>query len=131
MSPNERNYFDRILEQVVKDLPKVVLELMDEVPLIVEDYPSAAMLRETGVEHREELCGLFRGIAITEPEREPARDHSDLVLLFREGVLHSAIDDSGRIADDELRRQIRITILHEYGHHFGLEEDTLDELGYG
>jgi predicted Zn-dependent protease with MMP-like domain len=37
----------------------------------------------------------------------------------------------GGESDDELRRQIRITILHEYGHHFGLDEETLGGLGYG
>jgi len=131
MSPRQRKHFDRLLDEVVEKLPAVVLELMGEVPLVVEDYPSEALCEEMGIEDRDELCGLFRGIAMTEPEDEHARQHSNQVLLFREGVLATAMDEKGQISDDELRRQIRITILHEYGHHFGLDEDELDELGYG
>src|SRR5262249_38805611 len=123
--------FDRLLDEVIGGLPTEVLELMDEVPLVVEDYPSESLCREMDIQDRDELCGLFRGIAITEPEDEHARQHSNQVLLFREGVLAAAMDEEGKISDEELRRQLRITILHEYGHHFGLDEDELDELGYG
>ena len=115
----------------MRHLPRQVLTLMDDVPLIVEDYPSTELAREMGLSHRSELCGLFRGVAITEPELEHARPHSDQVLLFREGVMAAATDEQGRLTDAELLRQIRITILHEYGHHFGLDEDMLDEMGYG
>jgi len=130
MSPNERKHFDRLLDEVVERLPAEVLELMDEVPLVVEDYPGAPLCKEMEIENRDELCGLFRGIAISEPEQEHGRPHSNQVLLFREGVLAAAMDEDGRISDNELQRQMRITILHEYGHHFGLDEDELDELGY-
>jgi len=131
MSPGERRHFDRLLDEVVERLPAEVLELLDEVPLVVEDYPSDALCKEMDIKDRDELCGMFRGIAITEPEDEPARQHSNQVLLFREGVLAAAMNEEGKVSDDELRRQMRITILHEYGHHFGLDEDELDELGYG
>lgn len=131
MSPHDRKHFDRLLDEVVEKLPAVVLELMDDVPLIVEDYPSTTLCKEMEIEDRDELCGLFRGIAITEPEDEHARQHSDQVLLFREGVWAMAMDDEGQVSDEELRRQMRITILHEYGHHFGLDEDELDALGFG
>src|SRR5262245_27138466 len=131
MSPSERKHFDRLLEEVVEGLPAEVLELMDDVPLVVEDYPSESLRKEMGIQDRDELCGLFRGIAITEPEDEHARQHTNQVLLFREGVLAAAIDEEGQISDDELRLQMRITILHEYGHHYGLDEEELDELGYG
>jgi len=131
MSPYERKHFDRLLDEVVERLPAEVMELMDAVPLVVEDYPSESLCKEMDIQDRDELCGLFRGIAFTEPEDEHARQHSNQVLLFREGVLAAAMDEDGQISDDELRRQMRITILHEYGHHFGLDEEELDELGYG
>jgi predicted Zn-dependent protease with MMP-like domain len=104
---------------------------MEEVPIIVEDYPSPELQREFKLEHRDDLCGLFDGIPITEPEYESARQYSDRVLLFREGILSAAEDEVGEITEDEVSRQIRITILHEYGHHFGLDEADLDDAGYG
>lgn len=131
MSPEERKQFDRLLKQVMRNLPDQVLQLIDSVPIVVEDYPSSDVVREMGLESRDELCGMFRGVPISEPELESARQHSDQVLLFREGVIAAAADDQGQVTNDELIRQIRITILHEYGHHFGLDEDELGELGYG
>jgi hypothetical protein len=68
------------------------------------DVPSRELLRELEIEHRDELCGVFQGVAITEPELEPGRTHSDQVLLFREGILSAAMDDNGIVHDDELRK---------------------------
>jgi predicted Zn-dependent protease with MMP-like domain len=131
MSPRERQHFDRLLEEVIEALPPMVTDLIDDVPIIVEDFPSAELRRELNLKHFEDLCGLYRGIAKTDPEHEPGRVHSDQVYLFREGIMGEAVNEAGIVTDDELKRQIRITILHEYGHHFGLDEDDLSGLGYG
>jgi predicted Zn-dependent protease with MMP-like domain len=131
MTPSERKYFDRLLERVIPELPQQVLELMDEVPLIVEDYPSEELCRELELSETDELCGVYHGISKIEPELEPGRRHSDQILLFREGIASAAANDDGIITDTELMQQMRITILHEYGHHFGLDEEDLRELGYG
>jgi predicted Zn-dependent protease with MMP-like domain len=131
MSPYERKHFDRLLERVVERLPQIVLNLMEEVPLIVEDFPSQQLRNELQLKELDDLCGLYHGVSKTEPEFEPGRMHTDQVFLFREGILSEAANDEGIITDDELLRQIRITILHEYGHHFGLDENDLTELGYG
>jgi predicted Zn-dependent protease with MMP-like domain len=130
MSPRERNHFDRLLEEVIESLPPMVTDLIGDVPIIVEDFPSAELRRELNLSQFDDLCGLFHGIAKTDPEREPGRVHSDQVYLFREGIMSEAANEAGIVIDEELKRQIRITILHEYGHHFGLDEDDLSELGY-
>ena len=54
-----------------------------------------------------------------------------MIHLFRRGLLGISTDEAGRIDHETLEREIRITILHELGHHFGLEEQDLDDLGYG
>jgi len=55
----------------------------------------------------------------------------DTVTIYREGILSAAADRHGRISTKRLREQIRITILHEIGHHHGLTEEDLRKLGYG
>lgn len=55
----------------------------------------------------------------------------DVITIYREGILRASADRRGRISNDRLREQIRITILHELGHHHGMTEDDLEELGYG
>jgi predicted Zn-dependent protease with MMP-like domain len=130
MDDSLRHYFDEQLESVLAGLPRQVHDLLDEVPMIVEDYPSPQIMRKMGVQQRSDLCGLYTGIPLTERSIEQTGQLSDSVHIFREGILSMAADRRGRIDEAELRRQIRITILHELGHHHGFDEDDLEALGY-
>ena len=130
MQEELRNYFDEQLEAVLAELPRQVTDLLDETPLVVEDYPSREIMRRVGVRHRSHLCGLYTGIPLTERSVQHSGVLSDVIHVFREGVLGLATDRRGQMDEAELRRQIRITILHELGHLHGLDEDELEELGY-
>ena len=125
-----REYFDEQLEAVLPELPGRVRELLDDVPLIVEDYPSREIMRRMQVRHRADLCGLYTGIPFTERRVEHSGTPSDVIHLYREGILDMSADDRGEVDEAELRKQIRITILHEFGHLHGFDEDELEELGY-
>lgn len=145
MTSAERERFDRLLEDVLEELPAPILRLIDELPLIVEDRPSDKLVKQLiaegtlSAEHEAaELCGLHTGVGLTERSIEdpggwgiesgsPAQEH---ILIFREGIVALAGGFEGLNADDEVYEEIRITVLHEIGHHFGLDEDDLDELGY-
>ena len=111
-------------------MPPRVHELLDEVPLYVEDHPSQRVLREMGVRHRGDLCGLYTGIPLTDRSVHHSGMLSDVVQIYREGIYNISADAQGYVDEDELRRQIRITILHELGHHHGMNEADLEELGY-
>lgn len=126
-----RNQFDNLLEEVLAELPAWILELVDEVPLVVDDYPTAEVLTSTGIRHRYQLCGLYTGIPLTERSVMQSGVLPDRVMLYREGIINAAADRRGHVSPDALREQIRITVLHELGHHHGLDEDDLKELGYG
>jgi predicted Zn-dependent protease with MMP-like domain len=130
MHDSLRDYFDEHLEAVLAELPRQVTDLLNETPLVVEDYPSREIMRRMGIRHRGDLCGLYTGIPLTQRSIEHSGVLSDVIHLFREGVLNLATDARGRIDEPELRRQIRITILHELGHLHGLDEEELEELGY-
>ena len=125
-----RSYFDAQLEQVLPQLPQLARDLLDEMPLIVEDFPSPQMLKKLGMQRRGDLCGLYTGVPINERSVQMSGVLSEAIYLFREGILNMAVDRRGRIDEQELREQIRVTILHELGHHHGLDEDDLEELGY-
>jgi predicted Zn-dependent protease with MMP-like domain len=130
MNDRLRDYFDEHLEAVLAELPPQVQGLLDEVPMIVEDHPSRELMRKMGA-GRSELCGLHTGVALTDRSVEQSGIPSNAIFVFREGVLSLATGRGGRIDENELRRQIRITILHELGHYHGLDEDELESLGYG
>lgn len=131
MDSHTRDRFDRLLEEVLAELPPEIHELIEEVPLHVEDYPSQEVLAQTGIWRRDGLCGLYTGVPLGEKSVERSNLLPDVVTIYREGILAAARDARGHIGRERLRREIRITILHELGHHHGLEEDDLDDLGYG
>ena len=109
----------------------MIHELIDRVPLHVEDYPSDSVLEETGVEYRDDLCGLYTGIPLTERSVTQSGNLPDVVTIYREGIVAAAADRDGRVRNSRLLKEIRTTVLHELGHHHGLSEKDLRELGYG
>lgn len=130
MNPHARRRFDDELEWVLERLPPMVHELIEKVPLHVEDHPSAEVMVKTGVRYRDQLCGLYTGIPLNKRSIQHSGTLPDVVTIYREGILEAARDARGRVRPGRLRRQIRITVLHELAHHHGLDEDELRELGY-
>lgn len=128
-----RERFDALLEGVLERLPPGVLRLLDEVPLIVLDEPTPDMLVDLGVpreewaEERRSLCGLHSGVSLIDQSVEVSGELPGQIHLFRRGIVRAAggWDDEAKVEEE-----IRVTVLHEIGHHFGLEEDDLDRLGY-
>jgi predicted Zn-dependent protease with MMP-like domain len=136
----ERARFDEILERVLDELPESVRAMTDEMPVIVEDVPDPKLLEELSKEAGEaiapdELCGLHTGIALTERSVQSPGDLPSEIRLFREGILAEAggWESPGEDAEEvenSIYEEIRITLLHEIGHQFGLDEDDLERLGY-
>lgn len=140
MTDAERARFDEILERVLDELPESVRAMTDEMPVIVEDVPDPKLLEALSKEAGEaiapdELCGLHTGIALTERSVQSPGDLPSEIRLFREGILAEAggWESPGEVAEeveDSIYEEIRITLLHEIGHQFGLDEDDLERLGY-
>jgi predicted Zn-dependent protease with MMP-like domain len=131
VNDQERELFDNLLTQVLSELPQRLRDKLEEVPLIVEDYPDDDVLEEMEIDDPGSLCGLHTGIPLTERSVDHSGTIPDTIHIYREGILNQSVDAEGYVDERELRRQIRITVLHEIGHHFGLDEDDLRELGYG
>lgn len=128
IAAKKRKQFDKILEEVIAELPENVREMLAEVPVIVEDEPSKEILRDMNAFHEGEpsdLCGLHSGIPITEKSVQDTDAQPPVILLFR-GPIFRIVDGS----EEELEEQIRITLLHEIAHHFGYSEEDLEKIGY-
>lgn len=134
MNERERDRFDELVEEVLAGLPEGITALLDEVPLIVIDRPTPAMMRDLGFDPSKtevagELCGLHSGIPDTEASVEHHGVMPSDVHIFRDGVLLAAGGwDAG---EEAILDEIEITLLHEIGHQMGLDEDDLERLGYG
>lgn len=130
LNARTRRRFDEQLEAVLEQMPPIIHELIERVPLHVEDYPSDEVMEQTGAEYIDDLCGLYTGIPMGEKSVMHSGTMPDVVTIYREGILSASADREGRISTERLREQIRITVLHEIGHHHGMTEDDLKQLGY-
>jgi len=130
VSPAQRRFFDKAFDRVVESAPDLVREAMETVPIVVEDVPSREIMAAEGIHSPFELLGYYVGVPLSERSVEQPRREPDMIQIYRAGLLQLA-RRRGRIDAAELERQIRITLLHEVGHYYGLDEDDLAERGYG
>ncbi len=130
LTPSQRNHFDTQLDAVIASLPDHLHDLIEEIPVVVDDNPSPRQLRDLGITSRGTLlCGLHWGVPLTDRSVEHNARLPDQITLFREPiVIVSGFGRGGSLRD--LEHQVRVTLLHEIGHHFGLDEDDLEALGY-
>lgn len=133
MTEADRDWFDALVEEAIESLPPALRDLIEEVPVIVLDRPTPEMLQELGAGPDADpldFCGLHTGVALTERSVEaPTRLPSD-IHLFREGIIAQARRTAEGDLEDAVFDEIVVTLLHEIGHHFGLSEEDLADLGY-
>ena len=112
--------FRELVAEALDSLPAEWGELLDNVAVVVEDEPSVEELRELGMDPDagDELLGLYQGTPLDARGFEYG-GLPDRVVIYRGPILRIA--GSRR----EVVEQVRETVLHELGHHFGLEEDDL------
>jgi predicted Zn-dependent protease with MMP-like domain len=117
--------FARLVEQAIAELPPQFAEALEEVPIEIRDRPSRKLLQSLDLEEDALLLGLYSGPSLDKRSVDDMARMPNLIYIFQE--------DCELTADSEadLVREVRITVLHEIGHHFGMDEDDLDRLGYG
>jgi predicted Zn-dependent protease with MMP-like domain len=110
----------RAAEQALERLPPPFRERLAGVPILIEDRPSRALVEE-GFDPR--ALGLFEGQVDEERAMGDASEQPSRIVLYSANLLASFSDP------DELRYEVEVTVRHEIGHFFGLEEDDLERLG--
>jgi len=129
ITPELREQFDAILEEIIEEFPKEYRAMFEEVPVMVDDEPSVELQKEmdTYVEGEEaDLMGLHSGPSLSDTKKNEVSESSPLIQLFRGPILREAGGSKKK-----LKREIRITLIHELGHHFDFSEDELEGRGYG
>lgn len=111
--------------RVIERLPRQFREQLRNVEFVVEKRPSKELLRAEGLDpRRDTLYGIYQGVPL------PDRSHLDPPLLpdkitiFAEPLLEDFADI------EELYEEIRLTVLHEIAHYFGMDEEEIEDLGY-
>jgi predicted Zn-dependent protease with MMP-like domain len=117
--------FEQLVVEAIDSVPKAFKEALSHVVVDIEPMPDRATARRLGLRSRRRLLGLFHGVPL--PDRS-VQDHGRLpsrITIYRENIRRICRTRRQAI------QQVRKTVLHEIGHHFGLGEDDLSELGYG
>jgi predicted Zn-dependent protease with MMP-like domain len=120
-----KSRFEELVEQALDRLPARFAEFLEEVPVEIRPRSTPVARRKAGVGPDDLLLGLYHGRPLTERSVEDSGRLPDVIYIFQEDV-ELACDN-----EEALVEQVRITVLHEIGHLFGLSEDDLQKLGYG
>ena len=111
----EREVFERAIESALDELPDWALPYLENVAVLAEEEDP----------DDPDLLGLYLGVPETERGHEEPID-PPRILIFRRPIVAMCDGDEA-----EVREEIRITVLHEVAHHFGISDERLDELGWG
>lgn len=112
--------FERIVERAVASLSEEIQKRLDNVEIVIAAEPGIDQIGEDD----DHLFGLYEGIPLTERTGAYGMTLPDKITIFQ-GPLERSFT-----SPVELFEQIRVTVLHEIAHHFGIDEDRLAELGY-
>ncbi len=117
VSPEE---FEVLVQRAVEGLPEDYARLLKNVAVMVEEEPPRDVLDELGIESEDDLLGLYSGTAVdNESFFSPGGQLPNRITIYRGPILRLC-----RTAD-EVVQEVRDTVVHEIGHHFGLDDDEM------
>jgi len=112
----DREPFEALVDQALDGIPDELAALVHNVVVLVEDTPPP--------EEPPDLLGLYDGVALTERDSMMGGDLPDRIFVFRLPLLDYCDTEA------QLVEEVRVTVVHEVAHHFGIDDDRLHELGY-
>ncbi len=123
MSPEE---FQQLVDRALDEVPETLQPYLEGLAIEVQPGPDRRTRREMGLSagQARSLMGLYVGTPITEHSVTDPVHWPDRIVIYRDNV-QRCCRTKGEVVE-----QVRTTVLHEIGHHFGLEEDDLQALGY-
>jgi predicted Zn-dependent protease with MMP-like domain len=121
----ERPLFRQLVREAIAGIPPEILARVHNVDIVIERRPTARDRKLAGAGSGRLLLGLYHGIPLTKRGEYYNLVMPDKISIYQEHV--EAICET----DDDIREQVRKTVLHELGHYFGIDDDRLRELGMG
>ncbi len=115
--------FEQLVVQALDDLPEFFKEKLQNVEVVVADWPTQAELQAVGLKPGQLLFGLYQGIPQTK-----RTTHYGLVLPDKITIYRLPIERICR-TPEKIIHQVQRTVKHELAHHFGIDDDRLRELG--
>jgi predicted Zn-dependent protease with MMP-like domain len=121
----ERRHFRKLVREAVASLPPQILDRIQNVDIVIEPRPTARDKKVAGIGPGRTLLGLYHGVPLTHRGSNYNLVLPDKISIYQEPI------ESICHTDDQVREQVRTTVLHEIAHYFGIDDDRLHELGMG
>jgi predicted Zn-dependent protease with MMP-like domain len=121
----DRESFQRLVAQAVEELPEEFLLRLENIDIVVEDYPTPNQLHQLGLRGGETLLGLYEGVPQTR-----RGGHYGLVPPDKITIFQRPIEARCRYGGS-LSAEIQRVVKHEIAHHFGISDARLKQLGEG
>jgi predicted Zn-dependent protease with MMP-like domain len=118
-----RRKFEALVERALRRLPRRFRDKLANVAVVVEDWPDEATLADLEIEPPDTLYGLYRGVDITHRDSGYGNVLPDTITIYQGPIEEEA---AGHPAD--MSEIVRDTVMHELGHYFGLDDDTMHQI---
>ena len=115
--------FNHLVAQALRDLPEEFRRRLDNVEILVEDWPDPQTLSLAGVSHRAGLLGFYHGVPLTQRTHDYGQVMPDRISIYRRPILLLCANRA------EVQQTVRRVLLHEIAHHFGITDARLRDLG--
>ncbi|HLZ34959.1 MAG TPA: metallopeptidase family protein [Nitrospira sp.] len=112
--------FGTLVQQALADLPPPYAQLAQEVSVVVEEEPPPDVLQDLELESADDLLGLYQGLSLADESFfQPGGHQPARIAIYRGPIL--------RLCEtaEEIRQEIRDTVVHELGHHIGLDDEEM------
>lgn len=117
-----RARFTRLVEEALRDIPPEFRDAMRNVAVVVEDEPSEDLLDDMEMEPGDTLFGLYHGTPLTERDSGYGNTLPDRISIYQLPI-EEAYED-----EEDIRQCVVETVIHEFGHYFGLSEEEIEEI---
>ncbi len=119
-----RHRFQTLVQRALEKIPQPFQQALQNVAIVIEDWPDPEVVEEVTGDPDELLYGLFSGTPLPERRLEDSGELPAMITLYQRPLEEDFPDL------DELVEEIEITLVHEIAHFMGFDEDTLREYGY-
>ncbi len=117
-----RARFERLVADALGTMPQSFRQAVRNVAVIVEDAPAPELLDDVGIDPPDTLLGLYEGVPLPERDWTHANALPDRITLFQKPI------EAASQNDNEIVVAIGETVIHEFGHYFGLSEEEIEEI---
>lgn len=116
--------FEQLVAEAVGSLPEEFSQRMENIDVVVEDAPTPAQLRQSGLAKNMTLLGLYEGVPLTRRTSSYGLVAPDKITIFQK-IIEEVCKSKDEI---EVTEEIRKTVLHEIAHHFGIDDARLKRI---